>query len=145
MIAPICLYLSPLPLIAFVGYPYLTRVTPLAHFGVGLADAFAPLGGWMAARQAFTGVVPALCLGAFTFFWVSGFDVIYATMDEAFDRSHGLQSLPSRYGKAAALQISAFLHVLAFLCLTVLYTISLRTPAAMATLAAIGVLLYLEH
>src|ERR1041384_8731593 len=34
-IAPICFYLSPLPLIAFVVYPYLKRFTPFAHFGVG--------------------------------------------------------------------------------------------------------------
>src|SRR4051812_2704792 len=32
-IAPICLYVSPLPLIVFAIYPYLKRFTPLAHFG----------------------------------------------------------------------------------------------------------------
>ena len=99
-IAPICFYLSPVPLLAFILYPYLKRVTSLAHFGVGLADAFAPLGGWLAAKQSFTDVGPALWLGAFTFFWVSGFDVIYATMDESFDRAQGLHSLPARYGKS---------------------------------------------
>jgi 4-hydroxybenzoate polyprenyltransferase len=144
-IAPICFYLSPVPLLAFIVYPYLKRVTPLAHFGVGIADALAPLGGWMAAKQSFTDVGPALWLGAFTLFWVSGFDVIYATMDESFDRAQGLQSLPARYGKETALKISAGLHVLAFLSLIMLYASRFQSPVAMVTLAAIGGLLYLEH
>jgi len=145
-IAPICLYLSPIPLLAFILYPYLKRFTPLAHFGVGLADALAPLGGWVAAKQSFTDVGPALWLGAFTFFWVSGFDVIYATMDEAFDRAHGLQSIPTRFGKAKALRISGVLHILAFGCLVMLYAQTLRASLiTILTLAVIGGLLFLEH
>src|SRR5258708_4590058 len=119
-IAPICFYLSPIPLTAFILYPYLKRVTPMAHFGVGAADALAPLGGWMAVQKSFTDVGPVLWLGAFTFFWVSGFDVIYATMDEKFDRAHGLRSLPAQYGKEKAMQISAVLHLVAFACLLML-------------------------
>ena len=94
-------------------YPYLKRVTSLAHFGIGAADALAPLGGWLAVHQSFTHVAPALWLGSFMFFWVSGFDVIYATMDEAFDKKQGLYSLPARFGKERALQISAVLHAMA--------------------------------
>jgi len=144
-IAPICFYLSPVPLAVFLIYPYLKRFTLLAHFGVGAADALAPLGGWLAAHPSLTRVGPALWLGAFTFFWVSGFDVIYATLDEDFDRAGGLQSLPSRFGKAKALRVSALLHVLAFLSLCMLYATVLRTPVALVTLAAIGGLLFLEQ
>jgi 4-hydroxybenzoate polyprenyltransferase len=144
-IAPLCLLLSPIPLAVFLIYPMLKRFTPLAHFGVGAADALAPLGGWLAVRQSFADVGPALWLGAFTFFWVSGFDVIYATLDERFDRAQGLQSLPARLGKLKALRISGLLHGLAFLSLCMLYAETLRTPVALATLAAIGALLVLEH
>src|SRR5205085_1674760 len=111
-----------------------------------VADALAPLGGWMAVQKSFTNVGPALWLGAFTFFWVSGFDVIYATMDEAFDRQQRLHSVPARYGKEKALQISAILHVLAFGCLVVLYVQTLHASLITAlTLGVIGGLLYLEH
>ncbi len=144
-IAPICLYLSPVPLLIFVGYPYLKRFTPWAHLGIGAADALAPLGGWLAAKQSFSGVGPALCLGLFTFFWVSGFDIIYATMDEAFDRDHAVRSLPARYGRKTALQISGVLHALAFLSLAALYAVYFRAAVSLLTLAAIGSLLYLEH
>lgn len=144
-IAPICLYLSPIPLAVFVVYPYLKRFTPFAHFGVGLADAFAPLGGWVAVTQSLHPVWPGLWLGLFTFFWVSGFDVIYATMDEVFDRAHGLHSLPARLGSTRALRISAFLHLAAFASLGILYRTYGRSPAAFVTLLAVGALLYAEH
>jgi 4-hydroxybenzoate polyprenyltransferase len=146
VIAPICFYFSPIPLAVFILYPYLKRVTSMAHFGVGLADALAPLGGWLAARQSFTDVRPALWLGAFTLLWVSGFDVIYATMDEAFDRAQGLQSLPARIGKEKALQVSGLLHALAFGCLIMLYAQTLHASViTLLTLAVIGGLLFLEH
>lgn len=145
-IAPICFYLSPVPLFVFAGYPYLKRFTPWAHLGIGLADAWAPLGGWMAVRQSFHDVSPALWLGGFTFFWVSGFDIIYSTMDETFDRAHGLHSLPVRFGRARALQISGLLHILAFGCLSILYAVGMKASiVGLLTLGAIGGLLYAEH
>jgi 4-hydroxybenzoate polyprenyltransferase len=144
-IAPICLALSPIPLAIFVIYPYLKRFTPWAHLGVGLADAMAPLGGFIAIRQSLQNLAPGLWLGAFTFFWVAGFDVIYATMDERFDRSAGLYSLPARFGSATALKISGAFHQLAFGCLAILYYETLRTPPGLAALVLIGGLLYWEH
>jgi 4-hydroxybenzoate polyprenyltransferase len=144
-IAPICFYLSPIPVIVFAIYPYMKRFTWLAHFGVGLADALAPLGGWLAVSKSFHGIAPALCLSVFTFFWVSGFDIIYSTMDEGFDRKQGLYSIPARFGRERALAASAVLHIAAFKALLVLYLVYFRTTGALATLLAIGALLYLEH
>jgi 4-hydroxybenzoate polyprenyltransferase len=144
-IAPLCLALSPLPLVVFGIYPYLKRFTALAHLGVGLADAMAPLGGWIAVRQSLVGLSPVLWLWAFTFLWVSGFDVIYSTLDEEFDRRQGLFSLPATIGRAKALQMAGILHGLAFVSLMILYFGYLRTAVAFATLLAIGGLLFLEH
>jgi 4-hydroxybenzoate polyprenyltransferase len=145
LLGPVCLLLSPIPLLVFVVYPYMKRFTPLAHFGVGLGLAVAPLGAWMAVRQSFDGCGPALLLGAFTLFWVTGFDIIYATLDEAFDRASGLYSMPSRLGARAALRVSGLLHLAAFLALGALVAWRLRTLPAVVLLAIAGILLALEH
>ena len=144
-IAPICALLSPLPLAIFVLYPTMKRFTPLAHLGVGAGLAVAPLGAWMAVRQTFAGCAPALWLGAFTLFWVAGFDIIYATQDEAFDRAAGLYSLPAWLGAERALRVAAAFHLVAFGALAVLFWTWLRTPVAGALLLVIGTLLALEH
>jgi 4-hydroxybenzoate polyprenyltransferase len=145
LLGPICLLLSPIPLAVFVVYPTMKRFTPLAHFGVGLGLAVAPLGAFMAVRQSFDDSAPALLLGAFTLFWVAGFDIIYATLDEAFDRANGLHSMPSRFGKTAALRVSAFLHLAAFAALAVLVLWRLKTVPALLLLGVTGLLLALEH
>lgn len=140
-----CLLWSPLPLAVFVSYPYMKRFTPLAHFGVGLGLAMAPLGGWVAIQQSLQTLMPGVWLGLFTLFWVAGFDVIYATMDEDFDRRANLYSFPSRLGRARALQISALLHALAFITLSIVYAKYVDSLAALPLLLTAGVLLYYEH
>jgi 4-hydroxybenzoate polyprenyltransferase len=144
-ISPVCLYASPIPLIVFALYPFMKRFTWTAHFGVGLADAMAPLGGYVAVTRSLHPFWPGFLLALFTFFWVSGFDIIYATLDEEFDRQQGLHSAPARFGRRGALQLSALLHVIAFGVLVLLYRSALRTPLAFAGLLGIGALLYLEH
>ncbi|MBK7208503.1 MAG: 4-hydroxybenzoate octaprenyltransferase [Elusimicrobia bacterium] len=99
-----CLIWSWVPLLFFVIYPTLKRFTWLCHFGLGLTWALAPLGGWFAVRPGFEGSWPAWILGAFSFFWLSGFDIIYGTLDEEFDRREGLFSLPARFGRRRALR-----------------------------------------
>ena len=81
-ICELVLYLSPVPLIVFIVYPLMKRFTWLCHFGVGLGLALAPLGGWIAVTCSLEGLFPAIILSAFTICWVSGFDIIYATLDE---------------------------------------------------------------
>src|SRR5262249_845302 len=110
----ICLLLSPVPLAMFVGYPYLKRFTPLCHLGVGLALALSPLGGYVAVTGTLTGIEAVLPLAAFALLWVAGFDVIYATLDEAHDRAHGVRSLPAAIGSARALGVSRIFHMVAF-------------------------------
>src|SRR5205814_1944188 len=107
--------------------------------------AMAPLGGWIAVTRSLHAMGPGLWLTLFTFFWVTGFDIIYATLDETFDRSEGLHSLPARFGSVQALRISSVLHVLAFICLGVLYQTSLHSPLAGVALLAIGGLLFWEQ
>ncbi len=145
LICNLVLYLSPIPLIVFIFYPYMKRFTYLCHFGVGLGLALAPLGGWVAVKCSLENPLPALLLFLFTFLWVSGFDIIYATLDEKFDRESGVYSLVSRFGKSKALFISALLHIFAFLALAVLCFYEFKSVFAAAFLIVTGLLLYLEH
>lgn len=144
-ISTFCLILSPIPLLIFTLYPYLKRWTPLAHFGVGAGLAMAPLGGWFAVTGSFDGMLPGVLLGLFMFFWASGFDIIYATLDEEFDRRENLYSLVATYGRRRALQISALLHILSFGVLVILWYIAQRGTIAFLFLLFSGYLLYLEH
>lgn len=107
-----------IPLAVFTLYPYLKRFTPLCHFGVGLALALAPLAGYAAGHPDLADPWPALWLAAFALFWVSGFDIIYATLDEEFDRSHGIHSMVAWLGRRPALRVSWGLHLIAIGALT---------------------------
>lgn len=145
LISDFCLRLSPIPLIVFIIYPYLKRFTPLAHFGVGMGLAMGPLGGFFAVTGSAERFSEALLLPLFNLFWATGFDIIYSTLDEEFDKKAGLFSFPSRFGKARALQISAALHVLAFLVLIALVVMSLHALIALPFLLLSGFLLWLEQ
>ncbi|MCH7760410.1 UbiA family prenyltransferase [candidate division TA06 bacterium] len=155
LIAPICLLFSPLPVLVFILYPYLKRFTLFSHFGVGLGLAMAPLGGWFAANSDLgigiweLNFLPPILLGLFTLFWVSGFDIIYATLDEDFDRREELFSMPAVLGRKKALGISALLHILAFSALLVLYLFGLGEHMGSSLqiffLLLVGFLLYWEH
>lgn len=142
---PLCLWLSPIPVAVFVAYPYLKRVTPLAHFGVGLALALAPLGAHVAVTGTLDAAAPALLLALFTLLWVAGFDIIYSTLDESFDRVAGLHSLPCRFGRVVALRISALTHMVAVGALLVLYFGYLGGGVSASLLAAVAILLAVEQ
>jgi len=144
-IAPVCLQLAPIPLALFVVYPYLKRFTALSHLGLGLAWSMAPLGGWLAAAQSLDRIWEAGWLWGFSLLWVTGFDIIYATMDEQFDRQAGLHSLPARVGKARALRCAAILHALAFLELAAMRMTQLPLPASLPWLLAIGIVFIWQH
>lgn len=143
---PLCLALSPIPLAVFMIYPYLKRFTSLAHFGVGASLALGPLGAFLAVRPDISAALPAILLSLFTWCWVTGFDIIYSTADEQFDKKEGLHSLPSKLGSAGALKVSGVLHVIAFAILASLYFVVFPgawIPGVLLLIA--GVLLYLEQ
>ena len=84
---PIVRWLSPIPVIGFVIYPYLKRFTWLCHLWLGAVDGLAPMGAWVA----ITGKLPleAWELGGAVAFWVAGFDLFYALFDLDVDRARG--------------------------------------------------------
>lgn len=104
-----CFFLSPVALAVVLGYSYTKRFTPFCHFVLGVGLSLAPLGGYLAMAGLFD-LVPILFAIA-VFLWVSGFDIIYALQDEAFDQANRLNSMPAYLGKAKALRLSEILHV----------------------------------
>ncbi|MFI5275943.1 MAG: UbiA-like polyprenyltransferase [Ktedonobacterales bacterium] len=109
---PLCLALSPVAALFLLGYSYTKRFTWLCHIVLGLTDGIAPIGGWLAINPTISvaNLVPPLLLGLAVASWVGGFDLIYACQDIAFDRAHGLYSIPSRFGAQRALEISEMMH-----------------------------------
>ncbi len=113
-INPLCFGLSFVALAVVLGYSYTKRFTPLCHLVLGLGLSLAPIGAFLAVTGHFA-LLPILFSFA-VIFWVSGFDIIYALQDEEFDKSHQLYSMPSWLGKANALHVSEFLHILSIAC-----------------------------
>jgi 4-hydroxybenzoate polyprenyltransferase len=112
-INPLCFALSPVALLVILGYSFTKRITPLCHFVLSLGLSLAPIGAWLAVTGAFA-VTPVLFSGV-VFFWVSGFDIIYACQDVEFDQQYRLQSIPVLVGVRKALNISILLHLLTFI------------------------------
>ena len=144
-ISPRCLWISPVPLLAFFGYPLLKRYTRWAHLGLGVTLALGPLCGFYAVALEWRGLFPILTLSVFTALWSAGFDILYATLDEEADRKTGVFSLPAAIGSGRALRVAALLHVLAFGALMILFTTSLQgvIPGLLFTVA--GGLFLLQH
>ena len=84
-------------------------------------------------------------LAGFTVLWVGGFDIIYATADEEFDRKAGLHSMPSALGSRNALWVAAATHAVAFGLLAWMTYAYLDGPLAWLLLAVVGGLLVAEH
>ncbi len=107
----LCFFLSPVALFVILFYSYTKRFTPLCHFVLSLGLAIAPIGAYLAVAGKFNWL--PLLLSAVVFFWVSGFDIIYALQDEDFDKSQNLKSVPSLLGKRRALLVAKLIHLTA--------------------------------
>jgi len=107
----LCFYLSPVALLVILGYSYTKRVTPLCHFILSSGLALAPIGAYLAVTGQFA--IAPLLFSMVVFFWVSGFDIIYACQDVDFDREYHLNSIPAMTGVKTALQLSVLVHLIA--------------------------------
>jgi 4-hydroxybenzoate polyprenyltransferase len=114
---PLVRWLWPIPVVAFVVYPYLKRVTWLCHAWLGAVDGLAPVGAWAAVK----GSLPwqAWALGGAVATWVAGFDLFYALFDVHVDRAQGLHSVAVRFGERGAILFARGLHVLTIVFLAV--------------------------
>ena len=100
--------LSPIVLVALIGYPYAKRFTWLAHFALGTVYLIIPPATWIALTGELE--VGAVLLGVAAMFWVAGFDTIYATADLKVDREQNIYSIPAKFGIVGALYSARGFH-----------------------------------
>jgi 4-hydroxybenzoate polyprenyltransferase len=142
-ISRLCGLLSPVALAIVFWYSLAKRYTAYTQAFLGLAMAVAPVGGWLAAggRGGWEPWLLGLAIGL----WVGGFDVLYACQDLAFDRVHGLKSIPVRFGVAQSLLISRVMHVLAVAAMAALAWVASLSGIYLAGVALVAVLLVYEQ
>ncbi|MDQ3067859.1 MAG: putative 4-hydroxybenzoate polyprenyltransferase [Actinomycetota bacterium] len=106
---PVVRWLLPVPVVLFVVYPYLKRVTWLCHLWLGASLGLAPIGAWVAV----TGELPwqAWALGGAVALWVAGFDLFYSLFDAEHDRAEGLHSWAVRFGERGVFTGARLHHV----------------------------------
>ena len=139
----LCLSLSAPALAVLLGYSLSKRFTMLSHLWLGAALGLAPVGAWLAVTPRLEG--EPLVLGGAVLCWVAGFDVIYSLQDEAFDRRHGLHSMPATLGGDAALWVARGLHVVAFIGFAAFAMLAGGGALRLAAVAAAGGLLGWQH
>lgn len=130
MLGPLIVLLSPVPAIVLIGYSLLKRFTPLCHFGIGLAMGLAPLGAYTAVTLCLAPNLEIILIFLFSFFWISGFDIIYALLDTDFDKAHRVHSMPAALGPKGAEIVAAGCHITALSALVVLTATSRLGPFA---------------
>ena len=133
-----------IPVLLFLlGYSYAKRFTVWCHYWLSAALMLSPIAAWIAIRGE-VAMTPAL-LSAVIFFWVGGFDILYACQDADFDRAKNLYSIPSRWGIPTALKVALISHLMSIVCLfTLWYFSNLGVVFLLGSVAVAGLLIY-EH
>ena len=130
-------------LLFLLGYSLAKRWTSLCHYWLSAALMMSPIAAWIAVRDEFARV-PALLAGVI-FFWVGGFDIIYACQDADYDRERKLNSIPARFGVRSALRIAFVSHLLTIAMLLLLWKIAGLGLIFLTGVIAIAALLLYEH
>lgn len=124
-------------------YSYCKRFTSFAHFVLGVALGIAPCGAWVAVRGKLE-IAPVM-LALAVMFWVAGFDMIYATLDDEFDRSAGIRSMVQRLGIRGALQFARFSHALFVVFLFLFGALAALGTVYFVGAALVALILVYEH
>lgn len=133
-----------IPVLAFLcGYSLVKRFSMLCHYWLAAALMLSPIAVWIA----LTGTLSwtPILLAAVIFFWVGGFDIIYACMDYDYDRSKGLYSIPAKLGVNNALRVAFLSHVLMLVSLFGLWYVGQLGTIFLVGIIAVAILLMYEH
>src|SRR5262249_25064155 len=137
------LYLS-LPVLAFLcGYSYTKRFTAWCHYWLAAALGLSPIATWLSIRGEIAW--PPVLLAGAVFFWVGGFDIIYACQDVGFDRERGLYSIPARFGVEKSLKLALASHLLMLSCVAGLWWMADLGWVFLLGVAVVAALLAYEH
>lgn len=115
MLNPLCFKLSFLAVFLLLTYSYFKRFSASSHYYLGVVEAAAPIGGYIAVTGQFD-VVPFI-LGSIILFWIAGLDILYAFQDIEFDRKENLHSIPGKMGKKNARTLSIISYGLSALAM----------------------------
>lgn len=115
-------------------YSFCKRFTSFSHVVLGICLGIAPAGAWVAVRAQLE--LAPIVLALAVLFWVAGFDVIYATMDDEFDKNAGLHSLVQKLGIQRSLFAAKIFHAV-FIALLIAFGFAAR----MSTFYFIGAML----
>ena len=130
-------------LLFLLGYSYAKRWTSLCHYWLSAALMMSPIAAWIAVRDEFA--LPPTLLAGVIFFWVGGFDIIYACQDADFDKEKHLNSIPAKFGVAGALKIALFSHLLTIGMLFLLWNLAGLGTVFLVGIIAISALLLYQH
>ncbi|WP_437207226.1 UbiA-like polyprenyltransferase [Planctomicrobium sp. SH664] len=137
------LWLSVPVLLFLLGYSYAKRFTSFCHYWLSAALMLSPLAAWIAITGGLSWV--PVWLAAAIFFWVGGFDILYALQDVEVDRQLGLNSIPVRLGAKNSLRVAFASHLLTMLCLLAFWKVSGLGLLFLAAVVIVGLLLIYEH
>ncbi len=104
----LALALAPVAAAYVVLYSYTKYYTWACHFFLGWALGISPSAAWIAVTG--TLAPEAVLLSFAVAMWAGGFDVVYGCADYDFDRKYGINSIPRRFGIAAALRVTKVMH-----------------------------------
>ena len=153
----VALMMAWLPVLVFVIYPYMKRISWLCHFWLGLCLGLAPAGAWVAVAADVHGWAAITDLHWYpeiffislgVTFWITAFDLNYARMDVENDRANGIHSFPARFSEGATTRTSIQLTLLWFACFAIADPISeawFLIAAGLMAIANIAVILARER
>ncbi len=133
-----------IPILVVLGaYTIFKRFSALAHLILGVSLGLAPIAGVVAVSGEIT--LWSVYLATGVMFWVAGFDLLYSLQDMAFDRAHGLHSIPSKFGVNKTMWIARVFHLLAIVFwVYFVFTAGLDFWAQLAVLFS-AIMLSYEH
>ena len=135
--------LSPIVIAVFIIYPLTKRFTYLCHYFLGIVYLIAPPAVEIALTGKFS--LETFILGLAGFFWVSGFDLIYAILDIDFDLKNNIYSIPSKFGLRTTKILASISHSITLILIFLIGIISNLNPIYWIGCTIILLLFLKEH